>query len=86
MIIGRFDAAKIEFEQGKRLNPKSAEMPYNLGKLYSIQDNWADARGSLKRLFVWILPIWRRMTAWDSLSRRLARMRARWQTTERRSN
>lgn len=44
MIIGRFDAAKIEFEQGKRLNPKSAEMPYNLGKLYSIQDNWADAR------------------------------------------
>jgi tetratricopeptide (TPR) repeat protein len=44
MIIGRFDAAKIEFEQGARLNPKSAEMPYNLGKLYSIQDNWADAR------------------------------------------
>jgi tetratricopeptide (TPR) repeat protein len=44
MIIGRFDAAKIEFEQGKRLNPKSAEMPYNLGKLYSIQDNWAQAR------------------------------------------
>lgn len=44
MVIGRFDAAKIEFEQGKRLNPKSAEMPYNLGKLYSIQDNWADAR------------------------------------------
>jgi tetratricopeptide (TPR) repeat protein len=44
MIIGRFDAARIEFEQGARLNPKSAEMPYNLGKLYSIQDNWADAR------------------------------------------
>src|SRR5215471_13574863 len=44
MIIGRFDAAKIEFEQGSRLNPKSAEMPYNLGKLFSIQDNWADAR------------------------------------------
>jgi len=44
MIIGRFDAAKIEFLQGKRLEPKSAEMPYNLGKLYSIQDNWADAR------------------------------------------
>ena len=32
MIIGRFDAAKIEFEQGKRLNPNSAEMPYNLGQ------------------------------------------------------
>jgi tetratricopeptide (TPR) repeat protein len=44
MIIGRFDAARLEFEQGKRLNPKSAEMPYNLGKLYSIQDNWPDAR------------------------------------------
>jgi tetratricopeptide (TPR) repeat protein len=44
MIIGRFDAARLEFEQGKRLNPESAEMPYNLGKLYSIQDNWADAR------------------------------------------
>src|SRR6185503_7038273 len=27
-----------------RLNPKSAEMPYNLGKLHSIQDNWADAK------------------------------------------
>src|SRR5262249_9560920 len=44
MIIGRFDAAKLEFEQGKKLNGKSAEMSYNLGKLYSIQDNWADAR------------------------------------------
>ena len=44
MIIGRFDAARLEFEQGARLNPKSAEMPYNLGKLLSIQDNWADAR------------------------------------------
>ena len=44
MIIGRFDAAKIEFEQGARLDPKSPEMPYNLGKLYSIQDDWADAK------------------------------------------
>jgi tetratricopeptide (TPR) repeat protein len=48
MIIGRFDAAKVEFEQGRRLNPVSAEMPYNLGKLYSIQDNWADARKSFE--------------------------------------
>jgi tetratricopeptide (TPR) repeat protein len=48
MIIGRFDAAKLEFEQGARLNPASAEMPYNLGKLYSIQDNWADARKSFE--------------------------------------
>ena len=44
MMIGRFDAAKIEFEQGARLSPNSAEMPYNLGKVHSIQDNWADAR------------------------------------------
>jgi tetratricopeptide (TPR) repeat protein len=48
MIIGRFDAAKLEFEQGARLDPTSAEMPYNLGKLYSIQDNWADARKSFE--------------------------------------
>lgn len=44
MIIGRFDAAKVEFEQGALLDPKSAEMPYNLGKLCSIQDNWPDAK------------------------------------------
>src|SRR5262249_19186733 len=44
MIIGRFDAAQIEFEQGIRYEPKSAEMHYNLGKLFSIQDNWENAR------------------------------------------
>jgi tetratricopeptide (TPR) repeat protein len=44
MIVGRFDAARLEFEQGMRYDPKSAEMPYNLGKLYSIQDNWALAK------------------------------------------
>lgn len=44
MIIGRFDQARREFEFGARLDPKSAEMPYNLGKLYSIQDNWPDAK------------------------------------------
>jgi tetratricopeptide (TPR) repeat protein len=49
MMIGRFDAAKIEFEQGAQLNPKSAEMPYNLGKLFSIQDNWADARHQFEK-------------------------------------
>lgn len=48
MIIGRFDAAQIEFREGKRLNPKSAEMPYNLGKLYSIQDNWPEARSEFE--------------------------------------
>ncbi len=44
MIIGRFDAAQIEFEQGIRYAPDSAEMHYNLGKLFSIQDNWESAR------------------------------------------
>ena len=40
MIIGRYDAAQIEFEQAIRYKPDSAESHYNLGKLYSIQDNW----------------------------------------------
>ena len=44
MIIGRFDAAQLEFEQGIRYDPQSAEMHYNLGKLLSMQDNWAPAR------------------------------------------
>ena len=44
MVIGRFDAAQIEFEQGIRYKPDSAEMHYNLGKLLSIQDNWEPAR------------------------------------------
>ena len=48
MIIGRFDAARLEFQEGKRLSPKSAEMPYNLGKLYSIQDNWPEARAEFE--------------------------------------
>jgi tetratricopeptide (TPR) repeat protein len=44
IIIGRFDAAQIEFEQAIRYRPDSAENHYNLGKLFSIQDNWAPAR------------------------------------------
>jgi tetratricopeptide (TPR) repeat protein len=44
MIIGRFDAAQIEFQQAARLNPKSAEVRQNLGKLFSIQDNWSAAK------------------------------------------
>ena len=44
MIIGRFDAAQMEFEQAIRYKPDSAEMHYNLGKLYSVQDNWEPAR------------------------------------------
>ena len=44
MIIGRFDAAQVEFEQGLRYKPDSAELHYNLGKLFSVQDNWEPAR------------------------------------------
>jgi tetratricopeptide (TPR) repeat protein len=44
MIIGRFDAAQVEFEQGIRYQPDSAEIHYNLGKLFSVQDNWEPAR------------------------------------------
>jgi tetratricopeptide (TPR) repeat protein len=47
MIIGRFDAAQIEFEQGIKYKPESAELHYNLGKLHSIQDNWQPARKAL---------------------------------------
>ena len=44
MIIGRYDRARIEFEQAARLKPESAEIRYNLGKLYSAQDNFPSAR------------------------------------------
>lgn len=44
MIIGRFDAAQIEFEQAIHYKPESAESHYNLGKLHSIQDSWGPAR------------------------------------------
>ena len=44
MIIGRFDRARLEFEQAARLKPESAEIRYNLGKLYSAQDNFPAAR------------------------------------------
>lgn len=44
MIIGRFDAARLEFEQAIRYKPDSADSYYNLGKLYSIQDSWEPAR------------------------------------------
>jgi len=64
MIIDRFDAAKTEFEQGKRLNGKSAEIPYNLGKLYSIQDNWADARREFEAAIA-LDPVY--MEAYDGL-------------------
>jgi tetratricopeptide (TPR) repeat protein len=44
MMVGRYDAAQLEFEQAMLYNPDSAEIRYNLGKLFSIQDNWEPAR------------------------------------------
>jgi tetratricopeptide (TPR) repeat protein len=44
MIVGRHDAAQLEFELAIRYNPRSAESHYNLGRLLSIQDNWEPAR------------------------------------------
>ena len=44
MMIGRFDAAQVEFEQGILYNRQSTEIHYDLGKLFSIQDNWENAR------------------------------------------
>ena len=44
MIIGRFDAARVEFKQALPSQPDSAESACNLGKLFSIQDNREPAR------------------------------------------
>jgi tetratricopeptide (TPR) repeat protein len=44
MVIGRLDAAETEFEQAIRYSAGSAENYYDLGKLYSIRDNWEQAR------------------------------------------
>ncbi|MBM3728153.1 MAG: tetratricopeptide repeat protein [Acidobacteria bacterium] len=49
MMIGRFDAAQVEFEQGEKYDPKSASYAYNLGKLFSIQDRWVQARQAFER-------------------------------------
>jgi tetratricopeptide (TPR) repeat protein len=44
MVIGRFDSAQVEFEQAIRYAPDSSESYYDLGKLFSLQDNWLAAR------------------------------------------
>jgi tetratricopeptide (TPR) repeat protein len=64
MIVGRFDAAQIEFEEGIRLNPQSAELHYNLGKLFSINDNWEPAKRELEKA-VRLDPLY--IEAWDAL-------------------
>ncbi len=49
MMIGRFDAARVEFEQAARLRSDMPEPRFNLGQLFSIQDNWAEARAALEQ-------------------------------------
>ena len=49
MMIGRFDAAQVEFELGEKYDPQSAEMPFNLGRLFSIQDQWVPAKAAFER-------------------------------------
>lgn len=49
MLIGRFDAARLEFELGEKYNPASPEIASNLGRLFSMQDQWAPARAAFER-------------------------------------
>jgi tetratricopeptide (TPR) repeat protein len=44
MVVGRLDAGQVEFEQAIRYAPDSSENYYDLGKLFSMQDNWQAAR------------------------------------------
>ena len=83
MIIGRFDAAQVEFEQALRYKPDSAEIHYNLGKLFSIQDNWEPARKAFEAALR-IDPVVRRGASTRSGSRwkRWATTRARSRTYE----
>ena len=79
MIIGRFDAAQVEFEQGIRYKPDSAELHYNLGKLFSIQDNWEPARKAFEAAAAArSRRTSKRSTRSASRSRRWATMTARW--------
>jgi len=64
MVVGKFDAAQTEFEQGIRYSPQSAEMHLNLGKLFSIQDSWVAARKEFEQALR-IDPLY--MEAWDAL-------------------
>ena len=85
MIIGRFDAAQIEFEQAIRYKPGSAENHYNLGKLFSIQDNWEPARKALEAAVPSIPLTSKPSTLLASRSKRWATMPARSRSTRRRS-
>ena len=76
MIIGRFDAAQVEFEQGLRYKPDSAEIHYNLGKLFSIQDNWEPAKEAV-RSGVAHRPVLPRSDGWARVRARGSRRRPR---------
>ena len=46
MIIGSYDRARVEFQFAARLKPESPEIRYNLGKVFSAQDNFPEARAA----------------------------------------
>jgi tetratricopeptide (TPR) repeat protein len=47
-IIGRYEFALREYEQGLRLDPTSAEAHYGMGRIHAIQDDFPNARRELE--------------------------------------
>ena len=84
MIIGRFDAAQVEFEQAIRYKPDSAESYYNLGKLL-LDSGQLGARAKGVRVGAHDRPAStsKRSTVWAWRWSRLATMRARSRGTKR---
>ena len=85
MIVGRFDAAQVEFEQAIRYKPDSAESHYNLGKLFSMQDDWEPAREAFEAALRIDPATSRPSTVSASPSKLSATMPARWPSIKRRS-
>ena len=48
MLIGRYDAAQTELLQAVKLKPQSAEIRYDLAKVYSANDNYPPAKDQLE--------------------------------------
>ena len=86
MIIGRFDAARTEFELAIRYKPDSAESHYNLGKLFSMQDDWERGPRGVRGQPCESIPATSRPSTVSASPWKLsATMPARWPSTRRRS-
>src|SRR5262249_10253080 len=48
MLIGRYDVAQTELEQAVKLSPRRAGIWYDLGKIFSAQDNYPPAKRELE--------------------------------------